>query len=105
MLTFRAIGDWNEAAVSVSWVSGTRVVRPRVQTLIDAAWQGAQHRENIFLFDGPMCRLERFDATDSGLDLQVSRTSYREFLGTNMSVIDLAAEFGPDVYANPIGLS
>jgi hypothetical protein len=103
MQSFRAIGDWDEKAVRVSWTASTRVSDPRVEGLIDAAWAGASQRKGIQLFDGPMCRLESFTATPSKLELKVSRTSYRTFLGTNMT-LGMVAAFSAS-RANPIGLS
>ncbi|HTL29947.1 MAG TPA: hypothetical protein VL282_12030, partial [Tepidisphaeraceae bacterium] len=104
MLTFRVIGDWDEDAVRVSWTASRLASNPRVERLIDTAWAGARQRKGIQLFDGPMCRLESFSATPTSLDLHVSRTSYRTFLGTNMS-LGVVGSFGPSVLANPIGLS
>jgi hypothetical protein len=59
----------------------------------------------VHLFDGPMCRLESWTADAERLDLVLSPTSYRVFLGTNMSHPELAERTGPDVMANPVGLS
>jgi hypothetical protein len=105
MLIFRAIGDWTESAVRVSWTNSTRPIVPNVEDAIENAWRAAKQRPNVQLFDGPMCRLESFTATHSELSLIVSRTSYRVFVGTNMHNPMLGDEFGDVVLANPIGLS
>ena len=54
-----------------------------------------------------MCRLERWEASPDGsrLHLSMSTTSYKPFFGTNMSHPELADRYGPDVLANPIGVS
>lgn len=60
----------------------------------------------VHLFDGPMCRLEtwrqRTEGESSRLEMELSITSYRIFLGTNL--------YGPrdlprDALANPVGVS
>jgi 8-oxo-dGTP pyrophosphatase MutT (NUDIX family) len=52
-----------------------------------------------------MCRLESWQASDTELELQLSSTSYKVFLGTNMSHPEFADIYGPAVMANPVGLS
>jgi hypothetical protein len=52
-----------------------------------------------------MCRLEQWTGTASSLELALSRTSYRVFLGTNLHNAALADRYGPQVLANPVGLS
>jgi hypothetical protein len=39
------------------------------------------------------------------LELELSRTSYKVFWGTNLTHADLADRFGPETLANPVGLS
>jgi 8-oxo-dGTP pyrophosphatase MutT (NUDIX family) len=59
----------------------------------------------VHLFDGAMCRLESWNATNAGLRLTLSKSSYKIFLGTNMANPEFADRFGSDVMANPVGLS
>src|SRR3954470_7945056 len=105
MLTFRAIGDWSEDAVRVTWAASTRPTIPEVEQAIESAWTTAMQQKGIQLFDGPMCRLESLSAWPSLLALQVSRTSYKTFLGTNMKNPHLADRFHNGVLASPLGLS
>lgn len=101
MLTFRAIGEWSESDVSVAWTGDTRERIPEVEAQIERAWTNARKRLGAKLFDGPMCRLERFEATERALRLWVSPTSYKPFLGTNLTNSHVA----PAALANPLGLS
>lgn len=101
MLTFRTIGDWSEGDVAVAWTDDTRWRRPDVELQIDQAWAAAGARLGAALFDGPMCRLERFEATERALRLWVSPTSYKPFLGTNL----MGRDVPPGARANPLGLS
>jgi 8-oxo-dGTP pyrophosphatase MutT (NUDIX family) len=105
----RAVGEWFPGQVRVRWdPTGGRAVVPAVERLIDAAWAAAAARPGVQLFDGPMCRMEAWDAAADGtLHLALSPTSYRPFLGTNMTHPELADDprYGPRVMANPVGLS
>lgn len=105
MLRFLCLGDWAESSVSSSWVAGTRRIEPAVEAAIEAAWGAASAKLGNRLFDGPMCRLEQWQADADRLHLKLSRTSYKPFLGTNMAHPEFASRFGPQVMANPVGVS
>ena len=104
-LLIHAPGDWPPGRVTQTWVPSTRRVDPVVEAAVDAAWAAASARPGIRLFDGPMCRLERWHATPGHLRLDLSPTSYKPFLGTNMANPTLADHHGPGVMANPVGVS
>ncbi len=103
-LTIRASGDWHAGQVRVRMVASSWHAEAPVRERIDAAWAVAQ-RSGVTLFDGPMCRLERFEATTAQLSLDLSPTSYRIFLGTNLYHSHLADQHGPCVLANSVGVS
>jgi hypothetical protein len=105
MLIFPAIGVWRPAEIHISWTDSTRPIIPEVEQLIERAWQQASRRPGIHLFDGPMCRLESIDARPGSMRLALSRTSYKPFLGTNLSNADLSERFGAHALANAVGLS
>ena len=52
-----------------------------------------------------MCRLETWDATPQQLRLALSETTYKRFLGTNLTNPRLADRYGLQVLANPVGVS
>jgi len=106
MLIVHEVGAWHPGDVSIEWVESSRPTVPRVEEMIEQAWRGAKSRLGDKLFDGPMCRMESWVArADGTLHLRLARTSYRIFLGTNMTHAELAKEFGPKILANPIGVS
>jgi 8-oxo-dGTP pyrophosphatase MutT (NUDIX family) len=105
MLRFHAIGDWTASQVKVRWVESGRKIVPEVEHCIDLAWQSAFGRPGVRLFDGPMCRMERWQASDEQLSLDLSVTSYKLFMGTNLAHPELAEQFGREVMANPVGVS
>lgn len=114
-------GCWFPQHVLLRWGESTYRSTPEIDRLIELAWQQAKLRLGDKLFDGPMCRLESFECRSSKVDcrnafstvdnpqstlvLSVSRTSYRIFLGTNMSHPELADTHGQAVMANPVGVS
>jgi hypothetical protein len=105
MFDLRAAGDWLPHQVTIAWTESSRRIVPEVERAIDQAWHAASQRLGDKLFDGPMCRLENWSATPDRLELTLSRTSYRPFLGTNLFNAHLADTHGRDVLANPVGLS
>jgi 8-oxo-dGTP pyrophosphatase MutT (NUDIX family) len=105
ILTFHAAGDWPPDRLAVSRRDSTRPVLPAVDALVDQAWSAALARPGVKLFDGPMCRLESWRAAPDRLDLVLSDTTYKTFLGTNLTHPDLADRFGREVLANPVGVS
>ena len=107
MLTILRTGDWGPGDVDVEWVPPGRKIVPEVEAQIHRAWTEAVARPGAHLFDGPMCRLERWDVSPDGRRLRItlSGTSYKPFFGTNMSHPELADQYGPEVLANPVGVS
>lgn len=103
-LRFHVVGAWTR--LRVQWVTSTQHVPEEVGPLIEQAWRDACARPGVKLFDGPMCRLESWQAEDDGgLALRLSRTSYKLFLGTNLAHPGFADRFGPSALANPVGVS
>jgi 8-oxo-dGTP pyrophosphatase MutT (NUDIX family) len=104
-LRILAAGNWMPQRVSQDWTTNSRRIVPEVEAAIESAWTIALARPGIHLFDGPMCRLESFHAADDRLQLTLSKSNYKVFLGTNMAHPEFAAIYGPDVMANPVGIS
>jgi 8-oxo-dGTP pyrophosphatase MutT (NUDIX family) len=106
ILRFHAVGNWAPHHFRVVRVPGTgRRSVPEVEALIESAWRAAVARPGVKLFDGKMCRLESWRASPDLLELTLSETSYKPFLGTNLTRPDLADRHGPEILANPVGVS
>jgi hypothetical protein len=105
MLRVHALGNWSESQVFGSEVPSTRLIVPEVEKIIDATWEAAASQPGVNLFDGPMCRLESWGVSADRLELRFSRTSYKPFVGTNLYHADLADRYGPEILANPVGVS
>jgi hypothetical protein len=94
-----ATGRWLPGQVHCTWSESTFHPSAAVQELIDAAWSAAVSRPGVYLFDGSLCRLEGIVPGPDTLELRLSRTTYKPFLGTNMTHPDLPQR------ADPVGLS
>ena len=105
ILKFHALGNWGAERVRIRRVPESRPCVTEIEEHIDAAWQRAQARPGVNLFDGAMCRLEKWEQEEGGLELDLSETTYRAFLGTNLSHPELADRFGQAALANPVGVS
>lgn len=103
MLKYLVTGRWGPGGVAARFVHGTRRETAASRAAIAGAWQRVGADPRVKLFDGPMCRLEAFAVEHSGaLRLDLSPTSYRVFLGTNLhGPRDLPIE----TLANPLGVS
>jgi 8-oxo-dGTP pyrophosphatase MutT (NUDIX family) len=105
ILRFHAIGQWSQQQVQVDHVPSTCESNSEIDQAVERAWQETNARPGVQLFDGPMCRLESWQAAPQRLRLALSPTSYKRFLGTNLSHPGLADRFGPQILANPVGVS
>ena len=91
MLVERAASTWRAPA--------------EVREHVERAWAAATARPGVNLFDGAMCRLESWEAAPSTLRLVLSGTTYKAFLGTNLTRPDFADAYGRAALANPVGVS
>lgn len=105
MLSFLTIGDWDSSQVSVARGADSRPRIDDVEQHIEQTWTAALRTPGVKLFDGPMCRLESWQASAESLRLVLSPTTYKAFFGTNLGHAQLADRYGRAALANPVGLS
>jgi 8-oxo-dGTP pyrophosphatase MutT (NUDIX family) len=106
MLNFLATGNWSDSQVVAHLIDHSfRMIDPEVESLIDRTWTDAAQNPAIHLFDGPTYRLESWRASRDRLELTLAPTTYRTFYGTNLHNPHLADTHGPDILANPVGVS
>jgi hypothetical protein len=105
-LSFHAIGDWAPGHVRLTWAErSSRRIVPEVERIIEDTWSRVLARPGVNLFDGPMCRVESIRANPDVIDITLSPTSYKPFLGTNLENPQFAERYGRDVMATPAGVS
>lgn len=101
-------GLYKSGQITVEWSDNIRSTDDKIDTLIEQTWQTemALARENdLVLYDGELCRLIDYTASDTGMHLTLGKVGYREFLGTNLRHAYLRYTHGPEVLANPLGVS
>jgi ADP-ribose pyrophosphatase YjhB (NUDIX family) len=83
-----------------------RKTDPRLERRIEMAWSHRlQKAPGGELWDSVLARLVAHGALPDRLALFLGKTSYREFVGTNLESEDLHEVLGDDYYANPLGVS
>ncbi|HEX8323013.1 MAG TPA: hypothetical protein VF595_03790 [Tepidisphaeraceae bacterium] len=105
MLRLLLVQSFAPGNVVVRQVPDTRRVRPDVERLIDQAWHKTLARPGVRLYDGPICRFEHWQVDGKRLTVDLSRTSYRVFVGTNFCNPHFADLYSTDVMANALGVS
>ena len=94
--------------VTVTWTDQRRQCNDELGRLIDQAWEVAlwqARKAGQNLFDGPMCRLISYIAGDSRFEMTLGPVSYKEFVGTNQTQAYVRYLHGPEVLADPLGVS
>jgi hypothetical protein len=98
-------GSWPASRLRSRWVASSHRLPPSCQEQVDDAWATALAVPGVRLFNGALCRLEGHQADAQGLLLTLSRTTYKDYLGSNVHHTEWAERHGPDVLANPVGTS
>src|SRR4051812_22366137 len=105
MLIFHEVGVWRPGQLDVRWVPSSFPHIPEVEQIIQDTWRRATAKPGMHLFDGPMCRLESYRREGDRLHIELARTSYKPFYGTNLTHPELADRYGRRVLAGPVGVS
>ena len=105
-------GHFDSSAVSVQFRNRMLAMTPRLQPLIDAHWQqqlATARNDGRTLFDGEMLRLDAYRCNELNgrdcLDLQMSKTKYSQFVGTNLNIERHSLLDDSTRWSNPLGLS
>ena len=94
--------------VAVRWTDQRRQCNDELGRLVDQAWEVAlwqARKTGQTLFDGPLCRLISYRADDGRFDMTLGPVSYKEFVGTNQTQAYVRYLYGPEVLADPLGVS
>lgn len=104
-VVIHAQGTWPAERLRSSWTASTHCLTPSCQELVNDAWVEALSVPGVRLFNGALCRLESHTVDDRGLHLALSRTTYKEYLGTNARHPEWGDLPDPHLLANPVGTS
>ena len=102
------VGRFRRGDVSVRWSEGQRPSSEAEDRAIEEAWHeqlAAARRDGRWLVNGRLCRLIECQAGNGVLHLTLGEVSYKEFVGTNLTNAPLRYVHGPEVLANPLGVS
>lgn len=107
------MGHFDSSAVSVQFRNRMLEMAPRLQPLVDAQWQqqlAVARNDGRTLFDGEMLRLDGYHRCTGlngrdCLELQMSRTKYSQFVGTNLAADRQSFLDDSTQWSNPLGLS
>ena len=102
------LGQYKPEDLVVHWSQDRPPASAEVQGLMEQAWTARldQARQSgTILFDGPLCRLIRFETRRDKLELTLGPTGYKEFLGTNLTHPQLRYQHGEAIMADPLGVS
>jgi hypothetical protein len=97
-----ARGSWPAERLRTTWGGSSHCLPAPYQEQVDDAWVDALAVPGVRLFNGALCRLEAHEVDEHGLHLRLSRTTYKDYLGTNVRHPDWSE---PQLLANPVGTS
>ena len=101
-------GAFRPEDIIVRWSETPRPTTAEVDDTIAETWQREMEkarRTGRRLFDGKLCRLVNWDSNDGRLSILLGPVGFREFLGTNATHAHLRYFHGPEVLADPLGVS
>ena len=106
-------GQYSASQVVASFKNKAQALSPREMDAIEVEWNrqcDVVQKDGRTLFNGEMLRLDSHvarDVTGKGttLALSLSKTSYKNFVGTNMALFRDDVRIAPEHLANPLGLS
>lgn len=94
--------------VEVEWVRRPRETNDEVERLIDETWRQRTRQaeaQGRVLFNGPICRLAGWSTEAGRLTLTLAPGEFREYFGTNATHAHIRYLHGPEVLADPLGVS
>lgn len=102
------VGHFDRQQVQVRWSTSRRPTNPEIEALIEAAWTEQSRlasEEGRSLFNGRLCRLINCETQGDTLQMTLGEVTYKEAVGTNFTNAQLRYVHGPEVLANPLGVS
>ena len=102
------VGCYARDHVRVEWTDRGRPTNPQIEQIIEETWASqTQHADQTqrLLYNGRLCRLIEYSADNDRMTLTLGPVSFKEFLGTNGTHAHLRYLHGPDILADPLGVS
>jgi len=107
-ILIEAFGPYGRTQLTQSWSDAPPPTTPSLERAIAQTWEAElalAQASGAILYDAPLCRLNRVQATQEAIHLHLGPTSYRQFAGTHIHHAALVMEAGADCFANALGTS
>jgi len=98
-------GSWTPAQVQITYHPIEYTFPADFAPRAEAYWHELITEGKRYLFNGALCRLEKFGAEHGNLHLSFSRTCYRDLLFSNANTAELIATLGENSPARALGIS
>jgi len=98
------IGRWRSSQVHIDFSNHEYVLPGSLPTQARIFWDDLIKRRPRF-FNGALCRLDRYAAGADAIQLDLSRTCYRDLLFCNAHVQDILNDFGETALVRALGIS
>jgi len=98
-------GSWTTSQVQITYRSTEYIFPADFARRAEAYWQELIAEGKRYLFNGALCRLEKFREENGSLHLSFSRTCYRDLLFSNAHTEELVAKLGEAGPVRALGIS
>ena len=99
------IGNWSCLEVQVDYRPAEYILPGDFSHRAVVFWEEATAAGNRYLFNGALCRLEKFSEKDGNLQLSLSRTCYRDLIFSNAHTDELLRALGETGPVRALGIS
>ena len=100
-------GRFNSNQVKINWEPTPRTLPFAFREKIDQFWENeiAGSPKHAHIFNGPLCRLNRWEIHESYVTLSLGLTDYKELLHSNHFTDAIEKEFGSPSLSKALGVS
>jgi NTE family protein len=93
-------------AIRLTRADTARASHPKVEKIVKVTWKDYEKQKFFSSFySDSILRLDGFRETDNGFEILVNRTTYKEFLGTNVENPWIYNRYGSRFLSNPLVVS
>jgi len=99
-------GPFTPEQISTSVNQSPQPRNPAVEAIIEQTWEAEKAlaaQSGAILYNGSLARLDDVQASPAGLHLALSRTHFRDFVGTNLHNAARVMSLGRQYLADPLG--
>lgn len=98
-------GNWRRSHVSIAYHPIAYILPESLARRAEVFWEQLMAEGRRRLFNGALCRLEKFSEKNGDLHLSLSRTCYRDLLFSNAHIEELVAALAETGPVRALGIS